>query len=265
MVRPKLGHSLEPQDQESTLDRSNTPAIAHARMLTTETHDLDTNGATIHFSVTGSGPPVLLVQGVGVEGRGFAPQIEAFSHAYTCVSIDNRGIGGSRLTDPGSVSVANMADDALAVADALGLDHFHLVGHSLGGVIAQRVALRAPRRIVSIVFQCTFAGGRDLNKPSMRLIWLGMRSQLGTSDMRRKAFAQLVSPPALVTGARLSETIAELETAFGRSLATPPAIASAQLTALRQHDERERLSELAAIPVSCNPLPTTRLHVPIWA
>lgn len=81
-----------------------------------------------------------------------------------------------------------------------------------------------------------------------RLIWLGLRAQLGSANMRRSAFARLVSPPTLVTSSLIQATISELESTFGRSLAEPPAIASVQLRALRAYDERERLGELASIP-----------------
>lgn len=217
-------------------------------MSTSKTASILTDGATIHFSIAGNGFPVLLIQGVGVEGRGFAPQVDTLARTHTCVSIDNRGIGQSTVVDHNTISVATMAKDTLAIADALGLPRFHLVGHSLGGVIAQRVALDAPKRVASVAFQCTFAGGRDLAKPSMRLIWLGMRSQFGTNDMRRNAFTQLVSPPQLCTPSRIEQTMDDLESAFGRDLATPPKVASTQLAALRAHDERERLNELAPIP-----------------
>ena len=54
-----------------------------------------------------------------------------------------------------------MAADALAIVDALGFERFHVAGHSMGGVIAQAVALRAPERVMSLAFLCTFARGQD--------------------------------------------------------------------------------------------------------
>jgi pimeloyl-ACP methyl ester carboxylesterase len=208
---------------------------------------LQTPAARLCFDDVGSGPPILLFQGVGLTRRAWAPQIAALSRTHRCIAVDHRGIGGSEgsLAD---LSVDVMARDALALAAGLGLDRLHVVGHSLGGVVAQRFALLAPERTASLALLCTFAGGRDLSRPSARLVWLGLRSRFGTTAMRRAAFARLVSPAALVDARGLDAVAAELEAVFGRSLAAPPAIADRQLAALRAHDERARLPELGPIP-----------------
>src|SRR5687767_11641885 len=112
---------------------------------------LDTAGASLSYTASGAGPPVLLVQGVGAIGRTWGPQIDGLAPAYRVAAFDNRGIGGSTIRD-GRLTIDDMASDALAVADALGFDRFHLGGHSMGGVIAQAVALRAPQRILSLAF-----------------------------------------------------------------------------------------------------------------
>jgi pimeloyl-ACP methyl ester carboxylesterase len=212
---------------------------------------LQTPAARLCFDDVGSGPPILLFQGVGLTRRAWAPQIAALSRTHRCIAVDHRGIGGSEgpLTDLG---VDVMARDALALIAGLdlgaGVDRLHVIGHSLGGVVAQRFALLAPERTASLALLCTFAGGRDLSRPSARLLWLGLRSRLGTASMRRAAFARLVSPDALIAARGLDVVAAELEAVFGRSLAAPPDVADRQLAALRAHDERERLPELAGIP-----------------
>lgn len=122
-----------------------------------------------------------------------------------------------------------------------------MVGHSLGGVIAQRLALVAPERIASLTFMCTFAGGRDLLRPSARLIWLGMRSRVGSARMRRLAFARLIMPDAYLAARGAEAVMTELEDIFGRPLWQGPAIADAQLRALRSHDQRDQLPRLAAL------------------
>lgn len=141
-----------------------------------------------------------------------------------------------------------MARDALSLVDALGLDRVHVVGHSLGGVVAQRFALLARERTRSLSLLCTFCGGRDLARPSARLVWLGLLTRVGTKRSRRNAFARLVMPESEIATRGLDVMAAELEEIFGRSLAAPPAISGRQLDALRAHDERDRLSELAGLP-----------------
>src|SRR4051794_33840829 len=99
--------------------------------------------ATINYEATGTGPPVLFIQGVGLTGRGWSPQLEALAADHTCIAFDNRGIGSSGGRTDG-LTVDLMARDALGLLAGLGIDQAHVVGHSLGGVIAQRMALLEP-------------------------------------------------------------------------------------------------------------------------
>jgi aminoacrylate hydrolase len=195
--------------------------------------------AELSYTDIGQGPPVLFVQGVGLEGRAWSPQTRELARDYRCISFDNRGLGASR-GDTRTLSVEHMARDALGLLDALQIARAHVVGHSLGGVIAQRLALIAPERVA-------FAGGRDLLRPSARLIWLGMRSRFGSARARRLAFARLIMPDAYLAARGADVVMTELEEIFGRPLWQGPAIADAQLRALRAHDQREQLPRLAAV------------------
>jgi 3-oxoadipate enol-lactonase len=94
---------------------------------------IPTDGATIAFDRAGTGPPVLLIQGVGVIGGGWRPQIDGLASQYSLYTFDNRGIGQSTLNGSG-LSIEAMAADALAVMDAAGAARFQVVGHSMGGV-----------------------------------------------------------------------------------------------------------------------------------
>jgi 3-oxoadipate enol-lactonase len=94
---------------------------------------LDTPGASLLYSRAGTGPPVLLIQGVGVVGNGWAPQVERLRERFTLVSFDNRGIGASVIRD-GRLTIDDMAADALAIIDAEGIDRVHVARHSMGGV-----------------------------------------------------------------------------------------------------------------------------------
>lgn len=208
---------------------------------------LERSDAKLRFDDVGEGPAVLFLQGVGVGRCAWEPQIRALAREHRCIAVDHRGMGGSEGSLDG-LSVDRMARDALTVIDSLALDRVHVVGHSLGGVVAQRLALIARERTQSLSLLCTFAGGRDLARPSARLVWLGMLSRIGTHAMRRKAFTRLVMPEREIAARGIEAVAAELETVFGRSLAAPPAVADLQLSALRAHDERERLAELDGTP-----------------
>ena len=209
------------------------------------------DGASISYARSGAGPPVLLIQGVGIVGNGWRPQVEGLADRYTLVTFDNRGMGGSTLGEATRVpaySVEVLAADALAVMDAEDLDRFHVVGHSLGGVIAQEVALQAPDRVRSLALLCTFCRGRDGAGLTPDMFVMGIRTRLGTRAMRRNAFLELVMPAAVLRQmdrARLAEQLAPL---FGHDLADQPPIVMTQVRALARYDARARLAELSADP-----------------
>jgi pimeloyl-ACP methyl ester carboxylesterase len=210
-------------------------------------------GARIaYFDTGGSGPAVLLIQGIGVVGEGWRPQIDGLRDRYRLIAFDNRGIGGSELL-PGAapLSVEAMAADAWAVADAAGCERVHVVGHSMGGVIAQAVALAAPARVRSLSLLCTFARGAQAAKLSPAMFVTAMRTRIGSRAMRRDAFLTLVLPEATLrdtTPAARAALAAQLAPLFGRDLADQPPIVMKQLRATARYDAHDRLAGLAAIP-----------------
>lgn len=204
-------------------------------------------GCDFAYRLTGSGPPVLFIQGVGVHGDGWAPQTAGLSSEFACLSFDNRGMGASQPFT-GRLSVESMATDALALMSHVGWDSAHLVGHSLGGVIAQEIALRVPERVRSLTLMCTVARGADATRLSGRMLWLGIRSSIGTRRSRRRAFLEMVMPPAALAGEDPDRLANELEGLFGHDLAEQPPIAMKQLGALRAYDATPRLHELGGFP-----------------
>ena len=195
------------------------------------------------YTVRGNVPAVLLIQGVGVHGDRWLPQINELASHYTCLSFDNRGMGKSQPTGT-NVSVEQMADDALAVLNAEGIASAHVIGHSLGGLVALQLALSARVRVRSLSLLCTFSSGQLAAPLSLRMIWLGLRSRVGTRQMRRSGFLRLVFPPGQV-GTAEAEYFATL---FGHDLADHPSIESAQLRAMRAANLTPRLGELANLP-----------------
>lgn len=208
---------------------------------------LDTAGASLAYTVAGAGAPVLLVQGVGAIGRTWEPQIEGLSPDYRVAAFDNRGIGASTTRD-GRLTIDDMASDALAVADALGFERFHLGGHSMGGVIAQAVALRAPHRILSLAFLCTFARGRQGATMSLPMLATALRMRIGTRRSRRNAFLALIMPQRHLAGVDRDALAARLHPLFGHDLADQAPIAMKQLGAMSKYDASARLPALAGIP-----------------
>jgi 3-oxoadipate enol-lactonase len=100
------------------------------------------------------GPAVLLIQGLGMDSRGWALQRMAFGRRYRCFAPDNRGVGRTGVTPP-PYSLDQMARDAVAILDAEGVSTAHVIGASMGGVVAQIIAVLHPERTRSLVLACT--------------------------------------------------------------------------------------------------------------
>lgn len=214
----------------------------------------DHAGCRIAYDRRGDGPAVLFIQGVGVHGDGWLPQVEALGDRFTCLTFDNRGMGRS-VPANGPIRVDVMAADALAVLDAAGVASAHVVGHSLGGLVAAQLALTARGRVKSLALLCTFADGRTAAPLTPRMMWLGMRSRVGTRAMRRRGFARLIYPP----GGDAAADFAALAALFGHDLGDTPAVVGPQLKAMRAATVLPRLGELAGLPT----LVASAAHDPI--
>lgn len=201
----------------------------------------------VSHSTTGTGPPVLAIQGAGLIGRGWKPQVDGLSHEFRFITFDNRGIGRSPRGE-GPLTIERMAADALAVADAERLDRFHLLGHSMGGLIALQLALTARDRVTSLALLCTFGDGRGATRLSWRMLKLALRSRIGTRPMRRAGMLKMILPDGYLRQhdpAQLASAFGDL---FGRDLADQPSIVLEQLRAMSRYSAIPRLHELSQIP-----------------
>ncbi len=114
------------------------------------------DGVRIAYHAWGrrGGTPVLLIQGLGMGARAWALQRGAFGRAHHCIAIDNRGTGDSDAP-VGPYNLVRMAQDAIEVLDAAGIERAHVVGASMGGVIAQIIGVQHPERVRSLTLACT--------------------------------------------------------------------------------------------------------------
>lgn len=121
-------------------------------MAYTYAHD----GTRIFYRVVGphDGPPLLMLHGLGTDQLGWALQRRAFAARYRCILVDNRGSGRSDKPH-GPYRLEDLAADAVAVLDAAGYESAHVVGASMGGALAQIMAVLHPERVRSLVLACT--------------------------------------------------------------------------------------------------------------
>jgi len=203
---------------------------------------VENDGTTIYWESTGSGEPVLLVMGLGMPATGWWHTAPMLAERFRVLAFDNRGCGRSGRPR-GPYTLAQLADDAHAVLDAAGETTAHVYGVSLGGMIAQELALRAPERVRSLVLGATTAGGSEHEPPDAET--LGFLRRRGAMPHEEGVWASIpyVYGPATVERApdRVAEDVEQ------RLRFTPDRIGyEAQLAAASTHDTAARLDAIAA-------------------
>lgn len=155
------------------------------------------DGTRISYTVRGrrDGEPVLLIQGLGADSRGWTRQVGALEGTHRLVLVDNRGVGKSdRPLGPYDLEV--MATDALAALDAAGYGSAHIVGASMGGIIAQVIGVRHPEKVRSLTLACTacrhFGWRRELLGE-----WADQAQAFGMREFVRRNLKWMLGPRSL--------------------------------------------------------------------
>ena len=152
------------------------------------------DGADIAYESFGraDGEPLLMLQGLGADSRGWALQRMAFARRFRCLAVDNRGVGGSTGA-PHPFSLEQMAADAVAVLDDAGVARAHIMSASMGGAIAQFVAVRYPERVSSLVLACTACRHHEWRRELLQE-WADAVGARGTSALGAEGLRWLVGP-----------------------------------------------------------------------
>jgi 3-oxoadipate enol-lactonase len=136
----------------------------------------------LHWESTGTGEPVLMITGLGLSGGAWWRTVPVLSRSLRVITFDSRGVGRSRARLH-SYTTEAMADDAATVLDAAGVERAHVYGFSLGGMVAQQLALRHGERVRSVVLGATHAGGPRAVRPSDEVIaFFRRRAGLSAKD-----------------------------------------------------------------------------------
>jgi pimeloyl-ACP methyl ester carboxylesterase len=190
-----------------------------------------------------AGEPVLLIMGLGASSRLWYRLLPWLSRRHRAILFDNRGTGDSAPVRT-RLTMRGLARDAITVLDEAGVESAHVVGASMGGMIAQHVALDHRERVRSLVLACTTAGGRSGAPPWRLLATAALRPLLGAARTFPLVAPALYAPTTLRERPERVREDLRMRTAD----ATSPLTFYAQMGAIAGHDTRARLDELASVP-----------------
>lgn len=197
------------------------------------------NGLDIYYAESGAGPPVLWLQGLGAEHTAWSAQIARFSAWYRCIAPDSRDVGRSaRATAP--YTLAEVAADAAALLRRLDATPAHVVGLSLGGAVAQHLALDYPEMVRSLCLVSTFAR-QGARQRELLLAWREIYARVDLVTFYRQANTWLFSE-------RFFERPRNAENVLRYVAASPhaqePEAFARQVDAALTHDTTARLPAL---------------------
>lgn len=200
------------------------------------------NGIEMYYEQHGSGPDVVLIMGLGAHAGAWALQTPALAEYFRVTVFDNRGAGRSSAPDE-PYSIRGMADDAAALMEAIGIARAHVVGASMGGMIAQELAINHPRRVDRLVLACTRARAGEV-----RRILAPAQAALYEAEMDPVQRAVLMMPWSM-TSAFTSEpekVLASLELRRQDQYPIAPHAYRRQQAAVIDFDTLDRLDRITA-------------------
>lgn len=196
------------------------------------------------------GPRVLLIMGLGMRGVAWRPQVEGLGATHRLITFDNRGIGDSEDA-PGAWTMRDMAADAERVLDAAGWEDAHVVGVSMGGMIAQELVLAAPERARSLTLIATHAGGPTTFLPPIAGVRGFLEVNLLPPEQRFAALAYLLYPADFLRVVDRGALEQRMKDQLGDRASAE--VRRRQLRAVMRHDTRDRLASLRAPTLVISP------------
>lgn len=203
----------------------------------------------MEYHLEGSGPPLLMISGFTAQASGWSePFTRRLQRRFSTIRYSHRGTGTSDRLD-GEITLRDLADDGVALLSALGIDKAHVLGVSMGGMVAQELVLNHPQQVQGLVLGCTNCGGehRVAAAPEMVELLTPLPGLSREEQVRR-------SWPAVTTPEFLESHGDVMEERLGASLVNPTPIETAmrQMAAVQAFDSFDRLPQIKA--------PTLILH-----
>lgn len=228
----------------------------------------------LYWEAAGAGDCVLLVHGLGLSGGAWWRTVDALVSGMRVITFDHRGIGRSESWTYAYTTEA-LADDAVSILDALAIDRVHVYGFSLGGMVAQQIALRHPERVRSLVLGATHSGGRRASAPEPEVVaffrrrarmpsqeaaWAsvpynyGPRSRTDHVDRIAEDIERRLENPFNERAYRAQLLAASLHNCYGR-------LGRIQAPTLVVHGARDRMIPVANARLTAERVPRARLKI----
>ena len=197
----------------------------------------------LHYEVSGKGEPLVLIMGYVAHSGWWFRQIPVLSQKYMVVAFDNRGTGRSDKPDA-SYTTEMMAGDLAGLLEHIGIDAAHILGVSLGGMIAQHFVLNYPQKAISLILGCTTCGGPHGIIPDVEalqvLFDMGRIQKLTPEERIRKTLPFLWSQEFIDSNPEINEQFIDKVVEY----VTPLQTYTRQTEAIKGHDTYERLPDI---------------------
>ena len=198
------------------------------------------NGIERFYQETGSGDSLLLINGLGGTCLGWEPLVPSLAEHFRVITSDNRGVGRSSAP-PGPYTTRQMTNDAAALLNHFGVVRAHVVGSSMGGMIAQELALAYPSLVDRLVLYGTFARPRRAIIDPWLTFVVQMQERLDPTAVTMGWLPWLYTPAFFAQPERVEAALAWQE-----PYPAPAHGVAAQAEAARSHDTLERLPQITA-------------------
>jgi aminoacrylate hydrolase len=196
----------------------------------------------IHFKQRGGGPVVLGIMGFGLDQRFWAAQIPTITAHHTFLTLDNRGRG--RSTGSPSTTIDEMAEDAVRLLDHLGVEKTIVFGASMGGAIAQRIALDHSERVAALILAVTWARPIEFMRRQEGLARMVIRGG-GPEALVDASLVRMFTPRFFEIGAEaIDQMLRAFDSDSGAGMIAGEAVLQAQLDAIAKHDVLADLSRI---------------------